>query len=405
MHQIYSGAPDIFQSIVSNLFSDLEWVRAYIDDILITSHGDYKDHLAKVDMVLTRLEKAGFRANVRKCFFARTEIEYLGYWLTRNGIQPQPKKVEVILRLQPPRNAHQLRHFLGMVNFYRDMWRRRSHLIAPLTKLLSKNVKYKWGQEQQKAFDEIKSVMSKETLLAFPDFSKEFHIYTDASDYQMGAVIMQEDKPIAFYSRKMNEAQRGYTTGEQELGSIVETLKEFKNILLGQKIIVHTDHKNILYSNLSNDRITRWRLLLEEYGPEFVHVACKDNVVADALSRLEADFDMETVDKEPVNIKAQICACALSQLCRDESFHVPDGKDAEKVVEIIMANSPDTISEKFPLSPPLIARSQKKDKALMKKIKQDTQNNYGTIQIEGVELISKDNRIVVPSSLQGRIVS
>ena len=197
-------APDIFQSIVSNLFSDLEWVRAYIDDILITSNGDYKDHLAKVDMVLTRLEKAGFRANVRKCFFARTEIEYLGYWLTRNGIQPQPKKVEAILRLQPPRNARQLRHFLGMVNFYRDMWRRRSHLIAPLTKLLSKNVKYKWGQEQQKAFDEIKSVMSKETLLAFPDFSKEFHIYTDASDYQMGAVIMQEDKPIAFYSRKMN---------------------------------------------------------------------------------------------------------------------------------------------------------------------------------------------------------
>ena len=210
--------------------------------------------------------------------------------------------------------------------------------------------------------------MSKETLLAFPDFSKEFHIYTDASDYQMGAVIMQEDRPIAFYSRKMNEAQRGYTTGEQEIGSIVETLKEFKSILLGQKIIVHTDHKNILYSNLSNDRITRWRLLLEEYGPEFVHVAGKDNVVADALSRLEADFNMETVDKEPVNIKAQICTCALSQLCRDESFHVPDGKDAEKVVEIIMANSPGTISEKFPLSPPLIARSQKKDKALMKRL-------------------------------------
>ena len=92
-------APDTFQSIVSNLFSDLEWVRAYIDDILITSTGDYADHLEKVHIVLSRLEKAGFRANVRKCFFARTEIECLGCWLSHKGIQPQPKKVEATLRL------------------------------------------------------------------------------------------------------------------------------------------------------------------------------------------------------------------------------------------------------------------------------------------------------------------
>ena len=83
---------------------------------------------------------------------------------------------------------------------------------------------------------------------------------------------MQDDKPLAFYSRKLNNAQKRYTTGEQELLSIVETLKEFKNILLGQKLVVHTDHKNILYNKLSSDRVTRWRLLLEEYGPEYVHV-------------------------------------------------------------------------------------------------------------------------------------
>ena len=397
-------APDIFQSIVSNLFSDLEWVRAYIDDILITSDGTYEDHLKKVELVLIRLEKAGFRANVRKCFFARTEIEYLGYWLTRNGIQPQPKKVEAIMRLKSPRNARQLRHFLGMVNFYRDMWRRRSHLIAPLTQLLGKGKKFKWGKEHQQAFEEIKSAISKETLLAFPDFSKEFHIYVDASDYQLGGVIMQEGKPLAFYSRKMSDAQRGYTTGERELLSVVETIKEFKNILLGQKLIVHTDHKNILYANLASDRIARWRLLLEEYGPEFVHVAGQDNVVADALSRMDADFDMEAIDNETVDTKAQICACALAQLLRDESYDVPDGKDAEEVVEHVMANSSDTISERFPLSPVLIGKAQKKDKALLKKVK-ESQQQYGTLTVEGVELITFNNRIVVPKTLQGRIVA
>ena len=208
------------------------------------------------------------QANVRKCFFAEEELEYLGYYLTRNGIQPQPKKVEAILRLQPPKSRRQLRHFLGMVNYYRDMWRRRSHLIAPLTSMVSKDSKWVWGPEQQKAFDAIKQLISKETLLAFPDFSKTFHVHTDASDYQLGAVISQDGRPLAFYSRKLNSAQKRYTTGEQELLSIVETLKEFRNILLGQRIVVHTDHKNIIYGNLTNDRIARWRLLLEEYGPE-----------------------------------------------------------------------------------------------------------------------------------------
>jgi hypothetical protein len=110
--------------------------------------------------------------------------------------------VEVILKLNPPKTKRQLRHFLGMINYYRDMWQKRSHMLAPLTGLMSPLVKYKWGEEQQKAFDEIKQKVSKETLLAFPDFEKEFHVYTDAPNKQLGAVIMQEGKPLAFYSRK-----------------------------------------------------------------------------------------------------------------------------------------------------------------------------------------------------------
>jgi hypothetical protein len=96
-------------------------------------------------------------------------------------------------------------------------------------------------------FNEIKQQVSKETLLAFPDFEKEFHVYTDASNKQLGAVIMKEGNPLALYSRKLNSAQTRYTTGEQELLSIVETMKEFRDILLGQQVIVHTDHLNILY--------------------------------------------------------------------------------------------------------------------------------------------------------------
>jgi RNase H-like domain found in reverse transcriptase/Reverse transcriptase (RNA-dependent DNA polymerase) len=238
-------APNIFQSTMMEILGDLEFVRVYMNDILIVSNGTFTDHMQKLEKVLKRLKDKGFHANVHECYFAKGELEYLGYWLTRQGIQPQPKKVEAILRLSAPQNWRQLRHFLGMVNYYRDMWQRRSHLLAPLTALTAKEVPWKWGSEQQEVFEEIKKVISKETMLAFPRFDKPFHVYTDASKYQLGAVIMQEGRPLAFYSRKLNSTQKRYTTGEQELLSIVETLKEFQNILLGQKVIVHTDHKRI----------------------------------------------------------------------------------------------------------------------------------------------------------------
>ena len=100
-------------------------------------------------------------------------------------------------------------------------------------------------------------VLSKETLLRYPDFSKEFEIHTDASDKQLGAVIAQDGKPIAFYSRRLTSAQEKYTTTERELLAIVETLKEYRSILLGQNLVVHTDHQNLTFKNFNTDRVMR----------------------------------------------------------------------------------------------------------------------------------------------------
>ena len=126
-------------------------------------------------------------------------------------------------------------------------------------------------------------------MLNYPNFSKVFEIHTDASDKQLGAVIAQEGKPIAFYRRRLTSAQEKYTTTERELLTIVERLKEFRNILLGQKIIVHTDHQNLTYKNFNTDPVMRWRLILEEYGPDLQYIQGKKNVVADALSRLQME--------------------------------------------------------------------------------------------------------------------
>ena len=123
-------------------------------------------------------------------------------------------------------------------------------------------------------------------MLPYPDFTKYFEVYTETSGRQSGAVIVQNGRPIAFFSRKLSDAQQKYSVTELELLSIVEYLKEFKGMLLGQKIKVFTDHKNLTRDALgiTSDRVYRWRLLLEEFGPEIIYIKGVDNTVADALS-------------------------------------------------------------------------------------------------------------------------
>jgi len=181
---LWENSPDIFQARISELLGDMEGIHTYLDDILITTNSTFEHHLQVLESVLGCLQAVGFHVNLCKCSFAKAELDYLCYVLTHNGIHPQPKKVEAIMCLQPPNSKQTLRHFLGLVNYY-DMWQHHSHILAPLTALLAKDAKFIWGPEQQKAFEDIKNVISQEVLLSFPDFNKPFHIYMDASTVQL----------------------------------------------------------------------------------------------------------------------------------------------------------------------------------------------------------------------------
>ena len=140
----------------------------------------------------------------------------------------------------------------------------------------------------------MKQIIAQETILALPDYSKPFQIYTDASDYQLGGVIQQEGKPLAFYSRKLNATQKNYTTEKKELLGVVETLKEFKGMLLGYTLQLFTDHKNLVHETTlkASNRVMFWKILLEELGITTTHIKGEKNVVADPMNRL--DFQDET---------------------------------------------------------------------------------------------------------------
>jgi hypothetical protein len=373
------NSPDIFQERMSDLMTGLEFVRAYIDDILVTTTSDWDDHLDKLDQVLTRLESAGLKINAKKSFFGRSETEYLGFWITRTGISPLPKKVEAITNLDPPKDKKQLRRFIGIVNYYRDMWIRRSDTLAPLNALTCKNTPWQWTAVHQKAFDDMKRIMARETLLAYPNFNLPFDIHTDASHHQLGAVISQNGRPVAFYSRKLNPAQSRYTTTERELLSIVETLKEFRNILLGQQIKIYTDHKNLTHKNFNTERVLRWRLILEEYNPELIYIKRENNVVADALSRLNFT---------PSSLEANLFSEKNAELfgIADEDFPVPS----------------------YPLEYRVIDRYQQRDRALLAKLKQNA-SGYAVKPFCGGGkqrlLICKHDKIVIPKPLRQRVIS
>ena len=235
-------SPDIYQEKISSIFSDLEQVIVYIDDICIITKGSFSEHLSLLNEVLQRLNKNNLKVHVKKCKFCCYETEFLGFKLTRQGLTPQQNKIEAILALRPPTTVRQVRSFLGFINYYKVFIPHRSGLLAPISNLVKKGIKFVWSPECNTAFTTLKHILSRQVLLQYPNFSVPFEIHTDASTSQIGSVITQQGHPIAFYSRKLSDAQSRYTITELELLSIVETLQEYRTVLLGHDIVVYTDH-------------------------------------------------------------------------------------------------------------------------------------------------------------------
>ncbi|KAH9706417.1 Endonuclease [Citrus sinensis] len=283
------NAPATFCTLMNKVLQPFldRFVVVYLDDIVVysTTLEEHAQHLRQVLQVLRNNE---LYLKLEKCSFSQREVEFLGRKIADGKLIIEDSKVKAILEWQPPTNVPELRSFLGLVNYYRRFIKGYSAKAVPLTELLKKNRTWHWSKECQRAFGELKKAISEQPVLALPDHTKPFEVQTDASDFAIGKVLMQEGHPIAFESRKLNDTERRYTVQEKEMTAIVHYLRVWRHYLLGSHFVILTDNVAMSYfqtqKKLSPKQV-RWQEFLAEFDYRLEYKPGKANVVADALSR------------------------------------------------------------------------------------------------------------------------
>lgn len=290
----------------------------------------HADHLRQLS---TRLKEYGMVINTSKCVFGASSVKFLGYDISAAGAKPLSAKVQAFQDFPVPKTVRELRHFLGMLNFYRRFIPCAAQFQAPLNGLLTDSVKgshpITFTAKEHDAFTACKDSLCRAALLAHPDCNSKLALVTDASDTAIGAVLQQlkdgEWQPLAFFSRKLMPSQQKYSPYDRELLAIYEAIKYFRHMVEARNFIIYTDHKPIVFafhSRKENCSPRQFRHLdfIGQFTTDIRHIAGKDNVVADTLSRVEEI-------SQPIDLtalaNAQLSDPELQQLlCGDTSLRL-----------------------------------------------------------------------------------
>ena len=284
--------PAYFQELMTGVLKDLPFAMAYLDDIIIYS-STQEEHLEHIRTVFEKLRDAKLSMKLSKYHFFAKEIQYLGHILGKEGIKPVPAKTEAIKVMHPPVNPKQVRASLGLVGYYRKFIRNFAKIAKPITMLTRMDVKFEWKEIHQNTFTKLKEAIIQAPILRYPDTTKPYIVYTDASDDACGAQLSQihdgTEFPVAFLSHTFTDTQRRWSTPKQEAYGIYFALKKWNYYLQGADIIVRNDHKPLaqfLNGKNENTKINRWGIELASYNITFEWISGARNKAADCLSRL-----------------------------------------------------------------------------------------------------------------------
>jgi len=291
-----SSSPAIWQRFIDQVLQGLNWVVVIQDDVLVSGVDD-ADHLNNLEKVFQRFQKFGLRVKPEKCRFLETSVVFFSLRVSQDGIQPTDDKIRAVRDAPAPTNVTELRSWLGMLNFHAKFLPNISTTLHPLYELLG-NKEWKWTSECDTCFEKAKDSLLSAPLLVHYNPKQPLYLAVDASPYGLGAVILHrlrgDFKPIAYASRTLNKHEKGYSQIDKEGAAIMFGLQKFRTYLYGRHFTILSDHKPLerifgpknAIPTLAAQRLQRWAIQLAAFDYEIKHVAAKDNVLADALSRL-----------------------------------------------------------------------------------------------------------------------
>ena len=292
-----ASSPAQFQRCMDSLVGDLPGVAAYLDDLIVTGRTE-EEHWENLSKLLAKLQEHGFRVRLNKCEFFKNSVEYLGHIIDRHGKRPSETSIAALKQLPRPQDVQQLQAFIGKITYYGRFISNLADKAAPLYNLLKTSVKFEWSTECQKAFLLLKEEVMNATNLSHYDDSKTLILATDASSYGIGAVLSQQssdgETPLAYASKTLTTAQKGYSQIEREALSIIYGVTKFRQFLYGRRFILLTDHEPLtsIFSSerniptLTAQRLQRWALILMGFQYDIKYKPTSKHSNADALSRL-----------------------------------------------------------------------------------------------------------------------
>jgi len=288
------NAPATFSRVMHDVLRPFldRFCVCYLDDILIYS-SNMEDHLSHVKEVLRTLRQHQLIAKHSKCAFGLQQVDFLGHVISQDGISMDPDKVQAVEEWPRPANQTDVLQFLGLTGHYRRFIHKFSDIAAPMSDLVGKDLRWKWGADQDAAFEQLKKALTTAPILAPPNPDEPFIVTCDASDIGVGACLSQgtgkDERVIAFMSRKLNDTQRRYEVHDRELLSVKLALEKWRHHLQGpHRVKVYTDNwatKFILTKPQLTPRQARWMAVLYEFNLDIEHKPGSANVIADALSR------------------------------------------------------------------------------------------------------------------------
>jgi hypothetical protein len=301
-----TNAPSTFMRLMNEVLREFieKFVIVYLDDILIYSKSE-AEHLKHLAIVMRKLQQEKLLINMKKSSFMKTELIYLGFVISTNELRMDPDKVEVIKNWPSPRNIFEVRSFHGLASFYRKFIRNFSGISATMMDTVKKRHKtFHWTTEAKKSFNLLNRKITEQPVLVLLDFQKTFQLKCDASGFAIGTVLSQDDRPIAYFSEKMDEAKLKYSTYDKEFYAIIQALKKWRHYLIPKEFVLYSDNHALQFMTQQeklNQKHAKWVEYMQNFTFVIKHISGISNKVVDALIRkclLLKEFRVKTLGFE-----------------------------------------------------------------------------------------------------------